>query len=233
MIQDQVLFKVRSTHAKPRQREPNAPNLRPSTHTVAPATCTPARSLTILTGACRLFVLQSVPFRGFEPPCPTPDRRACRIRSQHRALGRAARGSQTQTSPLDPPNDPVDLPEPQLPLPLRPPALDQRVPELGVQRRDPRLLRPLAVFDPRQHADEVLDLLRFEQEVLGQFALRGGECGGGVGALVGWACGGFRLVLLGGGLVVAGVGVGVAVGVVALGVGRGWGGEGGGVVVEG
>ena len=204
---------------------------------MAPANCTPARSLTILTGACRLSVLQSVPSRGFETPCPTPDRRACRVRRRQRALGRAARGSQSQASPLDPPNDPVDLPEPQLPLLLRLPALDQRVPELGVQRRDPRLLRPLAVFDARQHADEVLDLLRFEQEVLGQFALRGGECGGGVGALVGWARGGFGLVLLGGGLVVAGVGVGVgvgvAVGVVALGVGRGWGGEGGGVVVEG
>ena len=137
-------------------------------------------------------------------------------------------------SPLYTANDAIDLSQPQLPLLLSLLSRFERFPELRIELYDPRLLFFLTVLHTRQHADEIFNLLRFEQKILGQFPLRGRDCGGGVGTLIRWVRGGFGLLLLGSGLlVVVGISGGITVVMVEMGVSGRWDGEGGGSVVEG
>lgn len=66
-------------------------------------------------------------------------------------------------SPLYTTNDAIDLAQPQLPLLLALLSRFERFPELRIELYDPRLLFFLAVLHTRQHADEILNLLHFEQ----------------------------------------------------------------------
>ena len=66
-------------------------------------------------------------------------------------------------SPLYTANDRIDLSQPQLPLLLGLLSPFKRFTELRIELYDPRLLFVLAVLHARQHADEIFNLLRFEQ----------------------------------------------------------------------
>ena len=66
-------------------------------------------------------------------------------------------------SPLYTANDAIDLSQPQLPLLLGLLSPFERFPELRIELYDPRLLFVLTVLHTRQHADEIFNLLRFEQ----------------------------------------------------------------------
>lgn len=86
--------------------------------------------------------------------------------------------------PIDPP-----LHRPQHPLQLAPQLaqlarlalpLLLRGPQFLLQLADPRLLLRLRGPDPREHGDEVLDLLLLDDEVAREFALAVGEGAGGV-----------------------------------------------------